>query len=458
MNVQGFTVLALAGATAAIAVPGAARAVATEPAVAPAAQVEVVTLKNGLRLLLAPDARAAGVDMAVWYDSGTRHENAGATGMAHLFEHLMFHGSEDFGPQQHQRLVEAEGGTAGAATAADYTTFFQTLPADALELAFRLEADRMRSLRLGADDLAAERQQIRAEVARRFESTPMGRALQSLYASVFRDHPYGRPVLGLEADLDRLTLDQARAWYQARYAPARALVTVVGRFERARALELARRWLEPVRRSGTAVASPPGPRQTAERRTRVASATQVPLLLLGWRGPAPTNPDLAALQVLSNVLGRGTSARLRRELVERDRVAVLVQSELDARRDASVLHVAVAASPKADSAALERRVLAEIERLATEPVSVEELERGKNLAESAMLFSWQGTRGRAQALGAAQMLAGDHRDAARQLERVRAVSAADLQRAAARWLGRAQLNLIWVGTATPGGAPAGSRP
>lgn len=370
MKVQGFTMLTLAGAAAAIAVPVAALAASTEPAVAPAAQVEVVTLKNGLRLLLAPDSKATAVDVAVWYDSGTRHERAGASGMAHLFEHLMFHGSENVEPQQHQRLIEAEGGTAGAATAPDYTCFFQTLPPDALELAFRLEADRMRSLRLTADDLAAERQQVRAEVARRFESTQMGRALQSLYASVFRAHPYGWPVLGREADLDRLTLEQARAWYQTRYAPARALVTVVGRFERARALELARRWLEPVRRSGTAAASPPEPRQTAERRGRVAGGAQVPLLLLGWRGPAPTDPDLAALQVLANVLGRGTSARLQRGLVERERVAALVQSDLDARRDASVFHVAVAASPKADTTALEPLVLAEVERLATEPVRV----------------------------------------------------------------------------------------
>jgi zinc protease len=427
------------------------------PPLGPAPQAELIELRNGLNLLLAPDPEATAVDVSVWYDSGTRHERGEQSGIAHLFEHLMFRGSARVGAQDHQHRIEAVGGASGAVTTADYTCFFQTLPPDSLELAFRLEADRMASLRLTQEALDAERAQVRIERTRRFEGTPLGRGIERLYATVFRVHPYRGSVLGSDEELARLTLKQVRDWYAARYAPNRALVTVAGRFDVARAKELARKWFEPVRRTGTAVSPPPEPRQTAERRVTQRGTSPLPLLLLGWRGPGRSDPDASALQVLAYLLGRGESSRIARALAATGG-ALLVQGELDARKDASLFYVTTVPGPESDSAAVERAVTEAIAQVARERVAPEEFERARNSSEAALLFSWHGARGRAQAIGAATMLTGNYTDAARQLERLRTLTAADLQRVAARWLTPGQRNVVWMTAAASGSRTAEGRP
>jgi len=450
--------------TAALAAALPARAAAptlpspvAAPSVVPATDVRLVTLRNGMRLLLAPDSAARALDVAVWYRAGTVHEREGATGISHLFEHLMFGGSAHYPPQEHSRLVQAEGGTANAYTTPDYACYYQTVPPGALDLVLQLEADRIGALELSTAALESEKRVVREERRWRAEGAPGGRALEALDRLAWPGHPYRWPVIGLEPDLDRIGLADCQAYYADHYAPNNALVTVVGRFDPDLALRSAERWLEPLQRRRVAAdAAPPAPAQTAARRGWERMGVPFGMVLAGWKVPARPDPDDAAFGLLSRVLTSGPAARLQRALTAEPLRCLAVQGGLESRRDGGLIYVAATVRPGADSAAVEAALVGEVERLAREPLGEEELERVRRQEQIGTLLAWQTARGTAEALGAAQMLDGDWRAAALRLERVRRISAADLQRAAARVLTATGRNLLWIApTRAPAGAPAG---
>jgi zinc protease len=447
--------------SAAVLAP-ASRALATAPApaapaVAPAADVRLVTLKNGVRLLLAPDPAAVAVDVAVWYRAGTVHERAGLSGISHLFERLMFDGSEHYGPQEHSRLVQAEGGSASAYTTPDYACYYQTVPPGALELVLKLEADRIGSLQLTAAALETEKRVVREEKRRRAEASPIGSAFEDLGRLVWPDHPYRWPVIGLDEDLARISLADCQAYYLDHFAPNNATVTIVGRFDPGQALQIAKRWLEPIKRRRVANdATPAVPAQKAGRRAFERLDVPFGLVLAGWTAPGHADPDSPALGLLSRILTGGPASRLRRALAAGSLRAALVQGALDDRAGGALLYAMVVPRPGTDSSSVERVLIEEVEKLAREPVAQEELERVRRQEEIGTLLAWQTVRGCADALGSAQLVVGDWRAAALRLDRVRRLTPADVQRAAARLLVAGGRNVLWIAPAKPSaGAPAG---
>src|SRR5262245_56139720 len=211
------------------------------------AAIQRSTLKNGLKLVLAPDPQATAIDVAGWYDAGSRHDRAGKTGLAHLFEHLMFRGSSRFAEGEHMRLIRAEGGSSGAFATPDFLCFYETLPPDAMDLAFRLEADRMTGLSLSQAGLDAERRNVAGERARR--ARVLSRGLERLYRMAYSTSPYRRPIYGEPADLPKLTLGDAQEFYRQHLGPSNAVVTVAGRFDPRQALASARKAFEPLKGS-----------------------------------------------------------------------------------------------------------------------------------------------------------------------------------------------------------------
>jgi zinc protease len=419
---------------------------------------ETVTLKNGLRLVLAPDPQAKSVDVTVWYDAGSRNDPAGRSGVSHLFEHLMFRGSAHFGPDEHGRLVRNEGGSSGAFAAHDFIAFYETLPPDALELAFRLEADRMTGLTLTPQGVDEERRQVPGERERR--ATPITVGLDHAYELAFPDHPYGVPVYGRPSDLEKVTLKDCRDFYQQRFGPSHAVVTVVGQFQRDQVEALARKHFEPLRGASSRAPSRAADRpQTAER--RAAEHTRVPLrvLLVAWKMPPRSSADWAPLSLLSAYLTRAEDAPLTARLSGTPPLCLSVQGDVDSRRDASLFYLAMAVAPTADSAEVERALYSELERISRAPIMDADLERAKRQTETTIGFGLQTTRGRAQALGSGLMLGGASDDLDRLLVAVRAVKAADLQRVAAQ-LTPARRNVVWLlpATESPSGGSSGGRP
>jgi zinc protease len=419
------------------------------PAPVGAAASRWLTLKNGLSVLLVPDPRAAAVDVSVWYQAGVRYERPGILGISHLFEHLSSHGAAPGGMDELRRRIEAEGGTTAAYTTADFTCFTHSVPRGALAMVLRLEAGRF-GLRPTQAMLDQERAVVREEDRARVRANPLERGLQRLYATAFPTHPYRWPVLGSDEDLQRITLGQCEDFLRSRYTPDHALIAIVGDFDPDQAIDDLRRGFEPVGRRGENRPAAAEPEQNGERRAVEAGDLQVPVVIVGWRVPAGAAADAPALDLLSTLLSRGPAARLNQRLVGGDRPGLFAQTGRDVRLDATMFWAAAAARSAGDTAAVERRLVGEIEGLATEPVSDEELDRARRQLEVALLLERQSARDRGQALGRSQMLTGDWNDVSRHLDRLRTLTPADLQKAAARTLTAARRTVVWMAPATAG--------
>lgn len=418
--------------------------------------VERYTLDNGLQVVLAADPAAAAVDVGVWYDAGTRSEPAGRTGVAHLFEHLMFRGSTRFASGEHARRIAATGGTFGAFTSSDLCSFFETVPANALETALELEADRMTGLLIDAQRLDVTRAGIAVERQLPVYSAPAVLGLQRLYAAAFPNHPYRQPLFGAEADLRKITVADCKAWYRDRFGPARAVLTVTGRIDPAEARALVTKYFGPLRGGKAAPARPKVDLTAAGRRASEAGRARLRVMWAGWTLPGRGDPDLAPLLLLASTLARGEDSRIAQALIDQRQSCVFSDGDLEARSDASLLYCMLALAPTSDSVAVERDLQAEVDRLAKQPLSADELESARRRAESATLFSLQTARGRGLALGTSVAATGNEQDVERQLERIRACSAADIQRVAARFLTAPRRTVVWL-AAAPATNPGGAR-
>ncbi len=459
MTRSAFTTTLLCAAVLATlgAVPArVAAATAPEPAARPEAP-RWLTLKNGTRLLLVPDPRAAAVSVAVWVEAGVRYERQGLIGISHLLEHLSARGAAPGGEPELRRRIEALGGTTASFTTADFTCFAHAVPRAALERVFQLEAGRFAARPTQAmldHDRAVTREEIRA----RAQVNPLERPLQHLYATAYVEHPYRWPVLGRDEDLAKLTLKDCEEFLRARYAPDQTLITVVGDFDPEEALGFARRHFESISRRGGRKASPARAEAegSGERRQAVTGALPVPMVVVGWRVPAGADDD-AALNLMSALLTSGPAARLSRRLIADEQTCLFARTGRDRQRDGTMFWAAAAIRPGADSSAVEASLVGEIERLAREPIVGEELDQTRRQLEVALLLGRQTAGDRGQALGTAQMVAGDWHDAERQLERLRAVTPADVQQAAARALTAPRRTVVWLSAAASDTGGAGAR-
>jgi zinc protease len=423
--------------------------------------VQTVKLKNGLRVLLAPDTLSPAVDVAVWYRAGTRFEPRGMSGMTHLMERWRFRGSSHYKAGEHQRLVQAEGGVASTFTTSDASCFFDTVPADALDLTLGLEADRMGVLKLTAEGLERERKIVRAEREGLARSGPIGLGLRRLYATAFPGHPYGWPATGLDRDLARITLAACDAYQRSHYGPDNAVLVLTGRFDPTQAMALVRQHFGALPASGTPPTKPAAlAPQVKEQRASEPIEGELPVLLVGWRAPGGADRSTAALEVLAYVLGSGPRSRAGQELIGRPPARCLVvEGGLDSRREGSLLYVGVVARPGVDTTDVERSLVAESEKLAQEGPESQELDAAKREIELSDLLEWQTVRGRGQSLGMAEAVYGDYQLAAAEMQRLRELTPADLKAAAAEVLRPEHRSVVWLvpAGASGGGAGGGAR-
>lgn len=409
------------------------------------AAIQSHTLRNGLRVLLVPDASAGGVDVAVWYGAGPRFERPGQRGFSHVIERLQFRGAAGVGDGEHRRQLLAAGGTLNTNSASDYSCLWQTVPPEALDLALRLEAARMGSLALDPRAIEQERRATLEERRRLMERQPIARGLLRVMSLLFPAHPYGTGLLGDEADLQKATARDLEAWARERFAPGNATLSVVGRFDPDATLEAIRRHFEglPRRASATSRAIPE-PAPLARARATVSVDAAGALLVVGWRGPAATDPDAPAGELLARLLHGGADARLAQALQTEGSGVASVQAAWDQRRDASVLWAAAALRPGADSARVEQDMLATVRRLASQGPDGAELDRARKRLLTTTMFAMQGPRGRAAALGEALALAGDPGAAQKRLDALRRVTPADVQRVAQRVVRDERMAIVWL--------------
>ena len=396
--------------------------------------VLAATLDNGLRVLLLEDHRSPIVSFQVWYRVGSRNEARGATGIAHLLEHMMFKGTPTHGPRQFARIVEQNGGHDNAFTSQDVTAYYVDIAADRIDLVLELEADRMHNLLLDAKDIDSERQVVIEERRTRTEDDPGGFLGEEVGSIAFKAHPYGYPIIGWVEDLKRITPAEIRAFYRAYYVPNNAIVVAVGDFHAPELLEKITRRFGPIPRGP---APPPvlavEPPQNGERRVVVRKQAQLPIVYLAWHAPNQRSADAPALEVLSTVLSGGRASRLYRHLIYERQLALEAGGDYNYfSLDPNLFWFWATPMPGKTPEELERALLAEMDRLKTEPVRDEELDRAKNQTEASFVFQADSVHRRASLLARFELI-GDHALMDSFVGRIRTVTAADLMRVARTW-------------------------
>jgi zinc protease len=395
-------------------------------------------LANGLRILAGEVHSLPIVSYQVHFAAGSRYERPGITGITHLFEHMMFKGTKELGPEEFSRIIQANGGTLNAFTTTDNTSYYENLPADKLELAVRLEADRLENLRLTPESLEPEREVVRSERKLRSVNSPFGLLIEQLFALAYEQHPYRWPVIGWDSDLRNLTLEDCREYYRVHYSPSNAVVVVVGDVTSDEVFRTVEKYYGPI-------PSQPPPRltipkeksQRGEKRAIFKKVSQVGAFFAAFHVAGITHPDLIPLQILCTALSAGRSSRFF-EKFEKPGKAVEVRAEMGYppffTMDPGLLQIYAIASPSISLDTLEREVWEEVETLGQEPLSREELLKVKKQTRSYFLQSLETLFFKGLLAGLYQVRAGDFRLLHTLLPNYEAVNADDVTRVARKYL------------------------
>ncbi|NOT59396.1 MAG: insulinase family protein [Acidobacteria bacterium] len=427
------------------------------PAAAPASASQVKftehKLKNGLRIYLVEDHSAPVVSISVNYDVGSRNEKKGRTGFAHLFEHMMFQGSENIGKSEHFILVDTNGGEMNGTTDEERTIYYETLPANQLELAVFLEADRMRSLDISKENLDNQRNAVQEERRLRLDNQPYGIFFEKLNETIYDDFAYKHSAIGSMEDLTAASVEDVREFFKTYYAPNNAALALVGDFNPTQALTLIKKYFEPL----AAQPKPPAvvinePVQNAQRRLKVDDPlAQVPVMILAYKGIRGNTPDAYAMNVLSTILGGGESSRLYQKLVKEKQLLIEAQMYSQVRRGIGMNAIIAVMTPGKKQEEVEAAINEELAKLQNEPIADWELEKAKQFAKRNAINARQSSLGLASSIAEAAIAWNDPNLVNTRLAKIAAVTKADVQRVAQQYF-KKELSTIGIAVPAPKGA------
>jgi predicted Zn-dependent peptidase len=401
-------------------------------------------LKNGLRVIISEDHTAPTVSIAVTYNVGSADERTGRTGFAHLFEHMMFKGSENVGPGEHDALIVNNGGSPNGTTNEDRTLYFETVPANQLELALFLEADRMRSLDINKSNLDNQRNAVQEERRLRVDNQPYGQSFEKVTDQAYDNPAYKHSVIGSMADLNAASVDDVATFFKTYYAPNNAVMSIVGDVDTKKTTAL-------VEKDFGAIARQPAPRRpdltepphTAERRSTI----QDPLARLAqievvWITPPAGSADGDALDVASWVLSSGRSSRLNQVLVREKQLATSAGAFNPDDRGPGLFHVTVLVAPGKTPDVVEAAIYDEIDKLKSTPIADWELEKAQNTARRQQAAAVTSTLERAVQLGEYALFYDNPNLINTRTDRLLRVTPADVQRVAQKYLTKENRSVV----------------
>jgi predicted Zn-dependent peptidase len=401
-------------------------------------------LKNGLRVILAEDHSAPTYSICVTYNVGSRDERPGRTGFAHLFEHMLFQGSANVGKGEHFILVQNNGGSANGTTSAERTNYFETLPANQLELGIFLEADRMRSPSITQANFDNQRLTVQEERRQSYDNRPYGRTYETVIDTAYDNFAYKHSTIGSMDDLNAATVEDAAKFFRAYYAPNNAVLSLAGDFKTDAALALIKKYFEDI------PAQPPPPvpdvgepGQNAERRRTIEDAfAQAPRIDIVYKIPPGNTADWYALAMLGQVLSSGVSSRLYQMLVKEKELALGVSAGPDERRGPSLFWFTINARPGTDLAALEKLVDEEIARVQNEAVADSELDKVRMQLKRQRAQQLYSSRSRANTLGHYAVYYNDPQLINSVWRKYEQVTKADMQRAARAYFSESNRTVV----------------
>jgi zinc protease len=392
-------------------------------------------LGNGLTVLLLVDDAAPVATYHTWFKVGSRHERPGKTGLAHLFEHLMFNETENLGAGTFDRKLEENGAETNAATWVDWTYYYESLPAERLKLAIQLEAERMARLVLREPQVASEKEVVANERRYRVDDDVEGTANELLYKTAFAQHPYRWPTIGWMEDIQGFTPEDCVSFYRTYYAPNNATVVVAGDVRERDVLLAIRQAYGPI---PSQVIPPediaPEPTQLERRETEVRKPTATEKLLVAFKGPALGDADHAVATVLNEVLFGGRASRLYRALVVDKELATDVRGWVSTFRDPGLFECWATARGTHTTREMQAVLEDAFERVRSDVVTDGEVARAKARLELGLLQQLETIPGKAEQIGFFETVLGDPAHAFRRLEAFRRTTASDLRRVARRYL------------------------
>ena len=420
----------------------------------PPTPLKQFTLGNGLRVVLSQDRAVPVVSIAVYYDVGSRNEKEGRTGFAHLFEHMMFQGSENVPKAAHFQYIFNAGGTMNGTTSTERTNYFETLPSNYLPLAFWLESDRMRSLKVTQENLDNQRNAVQEEKRLRYDNQPYVNAFLLMNELIFKNPANAHSTIGSMEDLDAATIDDVREFFRIYYAPNNAVLSVVGDFSTEQTRELIEEYFGSI----PAQSLPPSvdvsePDVVAVREEVYHDAlAPAPAFVLGWKIPARRTPDFYALSLAGTLLFDGDSSRLYQKLVKGDESVVSIEGGVDERRGPSALYIFALPKPGEDVTTIRTKIFEEINAMATAGPTAEEMEKLRNTLCNDTVRGRQSTMYRAQRLAEYALYDSDPGLFDAELGQYLQVTAKDIQNAVARYVdvdNRVVLDIIPAQVAEP---------
>ncbi|MDT7690334.1 MAG: zinc protease [Acidobacteriota bacterium] len=389
------------------------------------------TLPNGLVVYSAQERSSPTVAIQVWYKVGSKDDPNSRSGFAHLFEHLMFKSSKNLRDEQMDRLTEDVGGWNNASTSDDVTNYYEVVPSNYLESLLWAEADRMSTLNVNDKNFHSERDVVKEEFNTSVLAPPYGRLFYAIDKDSFTTHPYHRPTIGSKEDLDASTLEDVRAFHSTFYRPDNAVLIIVGDFEQQQLDAWVDKYFSKVARPSSSIprVMVKEPARAAERRfDETGPNVPLPAVAISYIAPPVSSPDADALRVAESILGNGESSRLYQSLVYTQQIAQEAFANADLRQDPGIFVLgAILASDKKPADA-EHALLVELKRIQDEPVTKAELDKAVNQLVASALRDRETNSGKAFAIGRAAVLVGDARRVNTDIERLQAVTAADVQR------------------------------
>src|ERR1044071_3736765 len=389
------------------------------------------TLANGLRVFSVQEKSSPTVAIQVWYKVGSKDDPEGRSGFAHLFEHMMFKGTKNLRDEQMDRLTEDVGGWNNASTWDDFTNYYEVVPSNYLETLLWAEADRMGSLNVNDKNFPSERDVVKEEYNTSVLAPPYGRLFYAIDKDSFTTHPYHRPTIGSKEDLDAATLEDVRAFHSTFYRPDNAVLIVVGDFDQQQVDGWVDKYFAKIPKPSAAIprVTVKEPARAAEKRfNETGPNVPLPAVAITYLAPPVSDPDADALRVAESILGNGESSRLYQSLVYTQQVAAEAFASANLRQDPGIFVLGAILAGGKKPAEGEAALLAELKRMQSEPVTKAELDKAVNQLVANALRERETNSGKAFAIGNAAVLVGDPKRVNTDIERLQAVTAADVQR------------------------------
>jgi predicted Zn-dependent peptidase len=393
-------------------------------------------LKNGLRVIISPDRAAPVVSVAVAYNVGSRNERKGRTGFAHLFEHLMFKGSENVADGELAGLIENNGGSHNGQTDKDHTIYFEQVPSNQLDMVLFLEADRMRAPAITQVNVDNQREAVKEERRLRVDNQPYGKTSETIAELAFENFANEHSIIGSMADLDAASLADFAEFFEMYYSPSNAVIAIAGDIDEKTTLAKVRKYFEDI------PAGPPTPRldtaeppQKEERRVELKDPlARLTLVDVAYQVPGGLSPDVDALSALSSVLGAGRSSRLYDSIVRQQQIAVQTYSGMQQGKGPGLFYLEAMVAPGKNAADVEKALYAEVDKVQNGPIQDWELEKARNAARRTLVSNLRSSLQRAILLARYSVYFDDPAIINTRYERIASLKIEDLQRVARQYL------------------------